>query len=281
MRQIFRQWAGQIEQVRGAILTGSRTDPNGHIDWLSDFDIMLFVRSPQLFEKPGWEEELGPVMVCLPEGVRLPDGLWIPTRLVVYSIGQRIDFSIWPLESVPRLSENGEVVPWLDNGYEVLLDKDGLFEALPPATYQCFVPDKPGQKEFQALVEEFFWEATVVAKYLWRKELSPALFSFETVMRQKCLLQMFNWHIQQEGEWQVPALKMGRGLKRKVDAKEWKRYKKTLFQGKASQNWAPFFEMVALFGEISRSVARDVGLEYPEKVEEEVTRFLQQIKDKE
>ena len=39
----FSQWAGKNEIIRAALLTSSRADPNTTIDFLSDYDIEMYV----------------------------------------------------------------------------------------------------------------------------------------------------------------------------------------------------------------------------------------------
>jgi len=38
-------------------------------------------------------------------------------------------------------------------------------------SYQAHIPKRPTQAQYQALVEEFWWSATYVARSLWREEL--------------------------------------------------------------------------------------------------------------
>ena len=53
----------------------------------------------------------------------------------------------------------------------VPLDKDQRTAGWKPPSYQAHIPTRPTEAEYQALVEEFWWVTTYVAKSLWRDEL--------------------------------------------------------------------------------------------------------------
>lgn len=56
----------------------------------------------------------------------------------------------------------------LDIGFQVLMDKDRITFGLKKPTHQAYIPKPPSQEEYLNRIEEFFHEATYVAKKLWR-----------------------------------------------------------------------------------------------------------------
>src|SRR5437867_835095 len=82
-----------------------------------------------------------------------------------------------------------------DYGYRLLLDKDGLAPCLPPPTFPAYVAPKPSAQREQEVVEEFWWETTYVAKYLWRGELVAARTVLDRILRAEVLHPMLEWLI--------------------------------------------------------------------------------------
>ena len=104
-------------------------------------------------------------------------------RLVLYEDGTKIDYIIWSLALLQRVMDTPRLPDVLDHGYQVLVDKDHLAHGLKPPTYTAYIPKKPTEKEYSALVEEFWWETSYVAKNLWRDELVHAKYNLDFVMK--------------------------------------------------------------------------------------------------
>ena len=63
----LRVWADDNERIRGMVLTSSRVIPGSTIDFLSDYDIELYVDDLAPFAASDeWLEFLGPIMVRWP-----------------------------------------------------------------------------------------------------------------------------------------------------------------------------------------------------------------------
>lgn len=95
--------------VRALVLTSSRVIPGSAIDFLSDYDIELYVTDLTPFQAgDDWVSFLGPIMVRWPYKPRTtfhPD--WL-TRLFLFKDGVRVDFQITDNLTVqPDTYENG------------------------------------------------------------------------------------------------------------------------------------------------------------------------------
>ncbi len=206
------EWAAGEDAVRAALLTGSRADPNASLDALSDFDILLFVTDDSdLAEREDWLGAFGSVLVMLRERGSYRNRE-IPTRLVQYRDGSRIDFTLAPLEMLQRLADASERSPELDRGYRVLLDKEDLTDSLAPPSGLGYTPARPTEEEYVAVVEEFWWESIYVGKYLARGELLPAKYSGECVLRLGSLVRMLEWYVQIDRDWTQPVGPHGQRL---------------------------------------------------------------------
>ena len=115
----FDKWAQGNDLIRAAILTSSRVNPERETDFLSDYDIVLYVADLQPFRKSDqWLDAFGSVMVRWPRRPRSMPGETAITRLVLFRDGIRIDFCI---------TDEIKIAPdAYDDGYRILLDKDNL-----------------------------------------------------------------------------------------------------------------------------------------------------------
>jgi aminoglycoside 6-adenylyltransferase len=117
-------WETAHPSIRAMILTSSRTRPDGLVDLLSDYDLILAVREvgPFAFDD-AWISEYGRPMVRWGDQGEM-HGLVTYFRGVVYQNYVKIDYSIWPVELLERIAASALLPDGLDVGYRVLLDKD-------------------------------------------------------------------------------------------------------------------------------------------------------------
>ncbi len=102
MAREVSDWAEDNENVRVAILTSTRANPNAPVDALSDYDIELYVEDLQPFlAGDGWLEIFGEVLVCQPYKPAIGDenDVW---RLVIFKDAPRIDFHIMLPEAIEK-----------------------------------------------------------------------------------------------------------------------------------------------------------------------------------
>ena len=143
----------------------------------------------------------------------------------------------------------------LDVGYRVLLDKDGRTAAWPAATYRAHIPEKPTATEYRALVEEFWWDTTYVAKALWRGEVVFAKFVLDHDAKHVALRQVLEWRIELDHEWSLRPGAYGRGLERHLPDDLRSELSATYVGTDIEDNWNALFRTTALF----RRVATEVG----------------------
>ncbi len=153
-------------------MNGSRANPNAPHDLFCDFDIVYFCADPcPFFTEEGWIAEFGELTI-LQRNEWVDHGLDGVIYLMLFTDGVRIDLAYNHLSNLPYISE--------DSTTEVLLDKDGLAPALPPASDMGYYPQRPTLKEFNEAVNEVFWCSNNVAKGIWRDELTYAKYMQES-----------------------------------------------------------------------------------------------------
>ena len=263
-------WAEPNETVRAAVMTSSRTQPGREADFLSDYDIEVFVANLEPFASDDeWLRPFGPIMVRWPRRPRATcheDGI---TRLVHFTDGARIDFQILPVGSLKPEA--------YDDGYRVLIDKDGLTSALGEPTYTMYHVRKPTREEYEEVVHDFWWDATYVPKCLWRDELPFATHMHGTWLREKFLNAVIEWHIGLNHDWAVNPGVHGRWFKRYLDAETWADYEATFASADLEDRWRAFFALVALMRRLAKEVGEALGYPYPEEMDRELVDYFARV----
>ena len=245
----FKKWARKNDLIRAAVLTSSRANPEAEVDFLSDYDIELYVSDLSEFKKSDeWLDEFGTIMVCWPFKPRstgFKDGNWI-TRLVLFNDGLRIDFQITDQLKIKKDA--------YDNGYQVLIDKDGITEELAEPTYSEYIIKKPEQEEHKTLVNEFWWNAYYVPKYLWRDQLPFAKYMLDYTLRYSYLHQIIDWYIGLENNWSVETGALGKNSKDYLSKEKWEEWEETYAGADIEDNWKAFFKMTDYFRKLAKKI---------------------------
>jgi aminoglycoside 6-adenylyltransferase len=178
------QWADGRPDIIALIMTGSRAQPNGVVDDLSDYDLEIFTSDPPSYTSSDeWMSDIASVWVYLPT---TSNGR-CETRLVVFDGGVKVDFSIL-VDSLEHMIRSQTLDELHERGYRVLIDKKGLASRLPAPSYTSPVRLLPSEAEFEAAVEEFWLEASHIPKYLQRDDRWVVKFRDWTM--KELLLQM-------------------------------------------------------------------------------------------
>lgn len=267
-------WAAGRPDVRAALLIGSRASPQGARDGFSDHDVVLFLEpGSRLPERDDWLEAFGrPVIVFRETTEHRAEP--VPTRLVQYRGGHRVDFALSRIDLLRRIVEQDALPDWLAAGYRILLDRDRVATRLPPPSVLAYVPRPPSDREFCGVVEEFWWESLYVAKYVGRGELLPARYSLETVLRFRCLIPMLEWYVQLERDWEQSVGVRGSGLRWLLEPPDRETLDATYAGETLRGHRAALEAMIDLFSRAARAVGRDLGLTYPSTVDRETRALL-------
>lgn len=271
------RWAELEQAIRVMLLTSTRARADARVDLLSDYDVLLFVPDATAFAHDTmWLHTFGNILVQFRDE-RERDGVREYTRLVFYADGTKIDFTIASLARLRAILASPGLPDDLDVGYRVLLDKETLTTNLPTPTFRAYIPTVPTEEMYRALVEELWWETTYVAKCLWRDELLPAKYSFESVIKLDLLRRMLEWSIEIDHGWQWPPGVHGRGFKRNLSPEIWAALEDTFAGASIAENWRALFATTALFRTTAAAVAQHLGYRHAHDLDARVTRYLEQI----
>ncbi|HET7693039.1 MAG TPA: aminoglycoside 6-adenylyltransferase [Gemmatimonadota bacterium] len=258
MLERIMRWGIADPDVRGLALTGSRAGPV-RPDHLADIDIQVYARSVPRFEATDdWVEALGPAWVRVHDEYR--DGeARVPTRLVIFAGGVKVDFALYEARSMSGRIDGPFSV-------RVLLDKDGA--AMPAAPRAA--TGKRGQKEFTGLVEEFWFEAYHVGKYLARGDSWPARSRHEATLAR--LLSMLEWRHELQRGSAPPS--DGKAVSAWADDLPRERLFRLYPAPVPEESWQALFEAIEIFRASAREVAIAAGFRYAEDVDRNLSGFL-------
>src|SRR5919199_2830326 len=163
----IRAWADARSDIRAVVMTGSTVRTDGSADSTSDLDIELFTTTPELYASTTWTSEIRPVWVQL--CFEPDDELDYRNRLTIFEGGQKVDFRVASIAAMERMVSSGVLDEVYERGYRVLLDKDGITDGLRPPALPAQA--LPSEAEYQAAIEEFWFEAWHIPKYAARDDL--------------------------------------------------------------------------------------------------------------
>lgn len=246
------EFAHKHEQIRAILLTGSRANPKATPDPYQDFDLLFVVDDIESFIKDkNWLSFIGkPLLQQLPDTMLLGNEDATKrdafTYLTIFEDGTRVDLTLYPIEKIKSLILESLSVVWLD--------KDNLFDKLPPSSDSDYHIQKPSERELLEVCNEFWWTATYVAKGLAREEIIYAKDMMENVIR-PMFLQMIAWKIGYENDFEVSIGKSGRFLKQYLSTELYENLLKTYSDSELEANWNALFLMMKIFKEIQIEVA--------------------------
>jgi aminoglycoside 6-adenylyltransferase len=254
----FMALAEERDDIRAAILTSSRVQSDRKPDALSDYDIALYVSDISAFKKnDDWLSPLGDPAIYWP---RLPQSTSLEsieiTRLVIFNDHTRFDFQI-SLSSIPIASDA------YSDGYQVLLDKDGITNTLDAERSNFYHTAQPTAEEYSELVNDFLWDATYVPKHLRRDEMPAAKYMFSHL--HQYLIKMATWYIGAKNNWDVSTGINGKWLKKYLSPADWGAFEQTYTGADIHDNWEAFHKTVDLFEKFALSLSQDAAYEFPSK----------------
>jgi len=267
-------WAEKEEAIRALVLVGSRAIEGKH-DKLSDHDISVFSRNSTPYtSSDSWLTAIGTPWVCVHEKLAWKSTT-IPTRLVIFDHGAKVDFAFYPMEALTALAK--EPLPeGYAAGYRILLDKDGLAQALPEPTFDAFKQKPPDEEEFHRIVEEFWFEAYHIANYLSRGDLWSAKLR-DSGIKQEFLLPMIRWHEQSKNQWNYATHSEGKRMHEWVEAETWNSLKNCFSSFDVDDSWKALWETTSLFRRLAIATAKNLGYSYPHDVDKNISSYMRSI----
>ena len=281
IERVIIQWAESRAEIRAVLLTSTRAVYGARVDALSDYDVILVVRSIQPFvDDRTWINDFGDVLVVYWDPV-YPDrafGIDMIANVTQYADGLRIDFTLQPVSLFEKIVVAPALPAELDAGYRILLDKDRLTTSMLPPTGTAYIPKLPTRETYLTLINDFFSEVPYVAKCLWRDELLPAKWCLDYDMKHTYLRQLLEWRAEVDHNWSRSIGSLGKGLKEYLPPDIWIQFEETFVGARLEDNWEALAKIMALFRRVAVEVGEHLGVEYPEDVHQRVNAYVEHIK---
>ncbi len=271
-------WGNAHPRVRAMILTSSRARPDGLLDLLSDYEVILAITDADHFgREDAWLSSYGMPMVRSSDQDER-DHLTTYWRGVLYEDSVKIDYSVWSVALLEHISAEATLPEELDAGYLVLLDKDSQTSGWKPPTYRAYIPARPTEAEYQGLVEEFWWVTTYVAKSLWRDELVFARWCLDQEIKLGVMRRLLEWRVEIDRDWSLKPGVYGRGFKRQLPADIWSDFASTYVGPDIQDNWTALFRLTTLFHRVAMEVGGALGYAYPQPLDDRVSAYLDAVR---
>ena len=273
MFDLILDTAREDERIRAVMMNGSRANPNAPKDFFQDYDIVYFVTDAVPYTRNlEWIKRFGEMMILqLPDDMADPPPVDAPgyCYLMQFSDGNRIDLSIFPVDKLDRWEVDSQTV--------ILLDKDGLFPDVPPASDRDYLPKPPTAKQFDDCTNEFWWVSPYAAKGLWRGELPYAKRMADSYVREQ-LDKMLDWYVGIKTNFMVSPGKYGKYLERILEPELYSLLLQTYADADYERSWEALLAMSELFRRVAIPVAEHFGYEYPYGDDQRVSAHLRHVR---
>lgn len=270
MIDLIKKFAEQDERIRAVGMNGSRTK-KAPKDPFQDYDIVYFVTDMDSFiNRVDWIKVFGELIIMQrpDHSVLYPSNRDQYAYLMLFTDGNRIDLTLWPVEKSKEWIQDDKLA-------KVLLDKDSIFPMLPSPTEQDYWVNKPSQQLFDDCTNEFWWVSTYVAKGLWRNEILYAMDHLQII--RNMLLKMLEWKIGIETDFTISIGKNGKYLEKYLEKEIWNTLLNTYPKGNIDDIWDALLTMTNLFEQITLEVANRLQFNYSFTEVKKVRAYLEHI----
>jgi aminoglycoside 6-adenylyltransferase len=276
-------WATNQDDVRALVLTSTRAMTDAPVDEFSDYDVILAVTDAARWASDrSWQSACGsPLLRWGDENALYGHTTYF--RGVVYEDFAKVDYTLWPVDLLDAVAEHETLPAGLDYGYRVLLDKDGRCRGWPAPSRSAYIVARPTEAAYRALVEQFWWDATYVAKALRRGEVFFARsFMLEHDLKLQSLLRMLEWRIAADQGWAFAPGVYGRGLERHLASRpDLLATLDATYTGPGiDATWTALFHLTGLFRRVATEVAEALGYAYPRDIDERMIAYLTAVRER-
>ena len=273
----FTIWAEHEENVRTAIVIGSRARTDHPADEWSDLDIIVLARDPEPYwQTKEWLSAVGTPWLSFVEPS--PDGGSIEHR-VLFAGGLDVDFALGSASGFQQMLEAGippDVTDIIRRGIRFLVDKDNMAALLPDLPPTAVPLQPPSEKEFLNLVNNFWYHTLWTAKHLRRGELWWAKSCCD--MHLKILLQqLLEWHARATRGQETDTWLRGRFLEEWADPRAVAALASAFAHYDAEDIWQALLATMTLFGWLERETAVSLHFTCPTNGENSAAELVQRL----
>lgn len=277
IKELIISKANSDDRIRAVLLNGSRANPKIKPDQFQDFDILFIVKDLDTFtNNHQWTNCFGEQLIAQrPNEMSFGNDEYPSevafTYLMLFTDGNRIDLTLFPIEKYRTDFE-------FDSLTVVWLDKDNLFLETTPTDNDYHI-QKPTEKYFLDVCNEFWWVTTYVAKGLLRNEVCYAKEMLETIVR-PMFMKVIEWFIGTQTNFTVAFGKSGKFMSQYLPKEQYNQILLTYSDEKIENNWTALFLLTDLFGEFAKRIAVTLNFNYKINEEHNIKQYLKTMHDR-
>ena len=262
-------WARSEDAIRAVVITGSLARGDGSVDDYSDLDVQIITKDLARYTADdSWLDTLGEVWI------RFPLFEDAPYRLVWFAGGSKVDFQFIHIDQLLAELRSGVLSDEYQRGYVVALDKDRLFQDLPPSPRLFPGPPPPSAEEVLATINEFWFEAIHVAQFIRRREFWVVKFR-DWTMKQD-LLQLLEWHARATSN-DVNTWLLGKRLREWADELTLRAVNDIWTGWEAQEIWLGLLTQIALFRRLALELCAALGIAFNEATHDDIERYIRRL----
>jgi aminoglycoside 6-adenylyltransferase len=277
----FVQWAAHEDDIRAAIIIGSRARVDDHpADEWADLDLMVVTKNPdRLINDSDWVAQLGVPILTFVEATA---GGNEKERRVLFEGGLDVDFAIFPYARMqwvlsnpltPELARDLSIS--LGRGLRMVVDKEGIFAQLEQilANLPAQAEPPPTADEFLHNIQDFWYHALWTAKHLRRGEIWWAKGGCDWRLKH-LLSQMLQWHARATQGEQHDTWFRGRFLEQWADPRAISELRAVFAHYDEADIWRALFATMEVFRWLAVETAVRYAYSYPTAGDATVTELV-------
>lgn len=257
MFDLILEVAQKDNRILGVYLNGSRANTKVKADIFQDYDIVYVVKETKPFiEEKQWIDVFGERLY-----MQYPDKHserreivrnygW----LIQLKDGNRLDLHVSTLDYALMDLHNDSLVT-------ILLDKQGLFPQLPPASDVNYFVKKPLESEYLSVCNEFWWCLNNVAKGCFREEWTYVQDMLNLNVRPQ-IFTLLTWLVGTQTNFSISVGKSGKYMKQYLPLFLWENYLKTYSNCDGEAIWKAVFLMCDLMDSTALAIAAQLNFHY-------------------
>ncbi len=273
LEQQIQQWALSRADIQAVLVVGSHARSHHIADELSDLDLILLTTDTSFYRTDGsWLNTFGTILLSVVDVLESGDPEWI----VVYEGVLKGDFSFFQVTDHDSLADQLMHFPFqnvLARGIRILVDKFPQSRPLliSPRPFQM-----PTAKRFEHVVADFWIVTTRVAKFIQRGDLWRAVTMLYCKMRFH-LVTVMEWHAHALHGLDYDTWYDGRFIDEWLDAETLSSLPDLFARYTAADLRIALQNMVNLFRRLSQVVAHNLGYDYPQAADDQLSTWLQTL----
>jgi len=266
--ELFYDWARDRPDIRALAIIGSRAQADHPADEWADLDVVVVTTDPKRYgSQTSW---LGNIWKpWLTYSAEMGEGAMI--LHVVFEGGLDADIDIFP-EGV----KHEALGFYLQRGFRVLLDKDGIF-AKPPfvSPAEASRPQSPPtEREFLEIINSFWFNVLWTAKHIMRGELWWSKQCADVQLLQWNTLRMVEWHTRTTRGWDFDTWYNGRFLEEWADPRVLEGLHYAFAHYDKEDIIRALITSMKLFRWIAMETADRLSYAYPIEVDKHITELV-------